>query len=328
MKKFALIAAAAASLLTVSALPANAYSMGDVVWDISSSSSWGPNQIGSFAGDNSADLPPDAPYALDDFYLDVEDPLDAGQYMPIECPANPSSITVDGDDSVLTCDEFDTKITGLDGAGEIRVFGGDYRNLIGRVTYELTNTTGTDITNGFDFFFDSEECDSGAGNIATSSGDLEFTDADTWVLCNNDNRALEGAVFGGSWITSIEYEGDNLGADEHDVYNDSLTIPAGETVTLAFFIYSTGALDHGQTHGLTDAAATSFMQNTFDPETIKSSHLWVGLDTAANWDGVDSAGGGNDLADTGTEPIGVLALGAVFLAAGVGIVARRRLTRR
>jgi len=327
MKKFAMIAAATASLLAVSALPANASfdgNIGDVNWSVNTSSSWGINQIGESNVNNA----PDGPYALDGFWLEIEDPTSADDYLSLGCPANPSSFTVDGNDSLISCADMDTHVTGLDGTGEIRVFGGDYRNLVARVSYTLTNTTGTDMNRKFDFYFNTEECNNGVGNIATSSGDLPFTAEDTWMLCNNDNQAVEGAAFGPSWTTSIDYSGTNVSSDQFNVYNSSVLIPAGGSVTLVYYVYSIGALDHDQTFGVTDAAATTFMQNTFDPATIGSSHLWVGLDNAANWNGVGTAGGGNDLAETGTEPIGVLALGALFLATGVGIVARRRLTRR
>lgn len=273
------------------------------------------------------------PYGLDSTSFRVSEHA-AQNYNNLNCDVE-SSITTDSDGSMTVgCDTPASPINGITWTGNIKVFSGVYQGLVGRSTYTVTNIDEVERNLDFNYYVDTEECNGNsgsAGNVATSSGDLDATNADHWLLCNNDNQALEGIIWGDHFATAVDGNDGPTASDEWGFTNDDGTIlQPGESKTFVFFYYSVGALDHGNDAGLTDAAAGTYMVDNFTPAALKASALWDGVTEAYNWEApaASTPKAKKKLANTGSTTNDALAtLGLAVLGAGVAAIRRARSAR-
>lgn len=287
MKKVVVASFALATAMSVglaSPALATAYVVDGTTWLVRLTDNHALYQIGT-GGDG--DTPPHAAYAGDRLTLEFEDPVNPGSYLRFEC-ASPDTATLEDDgDQLVDCNDPTPLLDGnLTWDGDIKIFSGDYRGLVGRLTYVTTNTGDSPLTLNLRYYVNTEECNGGVGNVATSSGDLVASEADSWLLCNNLNEALEGIVWGNNFASSVTDDAltpNPTGSDLYYIFNDGFVLDPGQTATFVFFLHSEGALDHGATLGDTDQAITSNMTAYFDVSTLASSRLWEGLTTADNW---------------------------------------------
>jgi LPXTG-motif cell wall-anchored protein len=327
MNKKVLASFAVTAILTVGvATPAFAsdYVVDGTPWDVNSEGNFGVDQAGS--NQNTA---PYAAYSGDEFALKVEVPTTPGSYFTLDCASAPTATVEDDNDQLVECNDPTDLLGGdLTWDADLKIFSGDYRGLVARLTYVLTNASASPLNLNLRFHADTEECDLGAGNIATSSGDLIASDADSWLLCNNDNRAVEGIVWGNQWATDVSNSASATNPTTCDacyIDNDGFTLGAGQTATLVFFLYSEGSTSHGASFGADDDTLISNITSYFDLDTLGSSRLWEGLTSADNWS-VTAASSAEEptLANTGLD-VNALVL-AAFALAGLGavMIVRRR----
>ena len=326
MKRKIMTGVAVAAILTAGlATPAfaDSYVVDGTSWNLQTTSAFGIDQAGD--GENAA---PYAAYAGDEYSLKVEDPSSPGNYLDLDC-ASPATATVETDgDQLVDCNDPTSVLGGdLTWDADVKIFSGDYAGLVGRVTYVLTNASGSPLTLNLRYLVDTEECNQGVGNISTSTGDLVTDNTDSWLLCNNNNKSLEGIAWGDNWATDVSNESLQLNpttCDECYIDSNGFALGAGQTVTLVFFLYAEGATDHGASYGTTDVAQTANMTSYFDVTTLGSTRLWEGLTTADNWTLTSSSTDAPALANTGLD-VSALVL-AAFALAGLGavLIVRRR----
>ncbi len=328
-KKKLLIAGAVAVAISVAgATPALALDVEGTPWNYHGAQEFGFEQVGAVQG-----ALPYAAFSGDGMGLKIEDPQTPGSYLWFNC-GSPSDETVEDDlDVRIDCNNPDSYYGGdLTWDGTMTVFAGDLRGIVGRQVYTLTNASSSPLTLNLRYEFDTEECNSGVGNVGTSSGDTAMDDADAWLLCNNNDRALENHVWGDQFLTSWENNNslNTIQADVWKIDSDGFALAAGESATLVFFLYSEGALDHTSTVGDTDANILANATSYFDVTTMYGSHLWEDLTVAANWSVSPPAPEVAEvptLANTGTDTFGMLFAAIALAGVGVLIVARRRSAR-
>lgn len=331
MKKLVLAAAALATTMTVGlASPASAtdYVVDGTTWSVRLAPNHALYQIGT--GGN-GDTPPYAAYAADRMTLEFEDPLNPGNYIRFECASPDTSTLEDDGDRLVDCNDPTPLLGGdLTWDGDIKIFSGEYRGLVGRLTYVMTNSGDSPLTLNMRYYANTEECDGGVGNVATSSGDLLASEADSWLLCSNLNEALEGIVWGNNFaelVTDNALTPNPTAADLYFIFNNGVVLDPGQTAEFVFFLHSEGAKDHGATLGDTDVAITSNMNKYFDLSTLGSSRLWEGLATPDNWS-LTASSAEESLADTGRGSSGVSGILVAGLGlAGLGAVILRRRAR-
>lgn len=341
MKKIVAILAGAA-IAGFAALPASAATVNGVGW------SAGADYI-----DEVEDTYYDS-YGLDGTYFNIS-LAGESSWSSWTCGTETETTEID-DDVRISCDEPQVDlIPGIDADGEVKIFAGDYAGLVARQVISLTNTTGTDIVIDYEYSIDLEECyymASDAGTIGTPDGDLILEDGEIWYSCANDNDATESVAFGvngfargdmtadggditvegtstvdeGFGVTADENIISEVGPDEFYVWNQNVTVPAGETITFVYFYRSIGATDHGaiEPGAESDASILAFMDDTFGTidGVTGNTRLWEDLDSAYNWE--DNSASQNNLADTGADASGIALGGALALAAGVAVAIRRR----
>ena len=329
MNKKLLAVSAGVALSTLTVAPALAYDIDSVYWDMSS---YSLDEV----EDNSSNL--NDAYGLDDtsFTMSLHGDTTTDTF---GCdPGDTDTTELDGD-VLVACDEtYDSAITGLQWTGSNKVFSGDFDGLLARQVVTVTNTSNAAIVIDYEYHVDSEECDSGDGNIGTQSGDLTTETSDQWLACNNDNDALEGVAYGvNQSVTGNQsfYDGATVlddaigesGADDIYMWNaDGLSIAAGQTVNFVYFYRSTGAAEHGSsaTGAETDAVFNAFMSDNFDDVTALLADTRLFEDVTgpvANWEEVDAP---QALAETGVDASGIALGGALALAAGTAVAIRRR----
>lgn len=329
MKRILVGAVAAGVASGLAAAPAFATSnvtVDSVAWTYynDTSNSFGFSQIG-----DAEDLAPYGPYAGDGMWLRVEDPNVPGSYLELLCTSTTETTQADGDLGI-SCNSPIAPFAGLDFTATATIFSGDYHGLIGRLVYNLTNSSGTDLALNLETYYNTEECDAGAGVIGTSSADASVDNADSWMICNNDNKADEAMAWGDNWLTSWSNGNSNspTSADTWKFDNNGLTLPTGATKTFVFFFYSEGTTDHGATYGDTDANLVANMSRMFDDKTsLYSSRLWEDLGAAENWAGSTDPATPSEsaLPNTGVDFMSLLAGGlALVLAGGIVVVTRHR----
>ena len=299
--------------------PAFAVTVDGTDWSLSMGD-FGVNQF-----DNVQDTAPYGAYSGDGISLFLEDPSNAGSYLSFNCN-NDTETTQDDGDVIVTCDDPTDLLSGdLVWDGDVTIFSGDYRGLVGRIVYTLSNTTSSPLTLDLRFEADTEECDGGSGNIATSSGDLDTDTGDSWLLCNNDNKAIEGFAWGNNWMNSFVTDDALNSCDVCDFDNDGYVLAANSTVTLVFFLYSEGSLDDSASYGDTNANIIANATSYFDVTTLGASRLWENLTTADNWNNVSSSAAETpSLPNTGVDVSGLLIAGLAIVGLGAVIVMRRR----
>jgi len=327
MKKKILAGVAVAAILSAgAATPAFAvdYFVDGTKWSINDFADFGISQVGY-----PEDTAPYGAYSGDKFALRVEDPNSAGSYLQLDC-ATAATATVDSDgDQFVECnDPVDLFNGDLTWDADLTIFSGDYRGLVGRLTYVLTNASASPLTLDLRYYADTEECSSGAGNIATSSGDLIADTSDSWLLCNNDNDAVEGLVWGNQWATDVSNDSSQVNPTTCDlcyIDNNGYALAAGQSVTLVFFVYTEGSTAAGATFGASDETLISNITSYFDLNTLGSSRLWEGLTSADNWTVTASSSAEEPaLANTGLD-VSALVLAALALAGlGAVMIVRRR----
>ena len=312
--------AAAAAIVAVTATPAFAnVTVDGTEWSFYGSFDFGVDQFGQ--EENGV---PHGAYSGDGFKLVLDDPDFPGNDLNFDCAGSTQTTQADGD-AILDCDNPSALLGGdLSWDADITVFSGDYRGIVGRMVYTLTNTTNADLTLDLRFDADTEECDSGSGNIATSSGDLTTAVGDAWLSCNNNNRAIETMAWGNNWMTS--FAGGDSGCDVCEFKNDNFVLAANSSVNLVFFLYSEGSTNNGATNGDTDANIIANATSYFDVTTLGTSRLWEDLTTAENWDLSSGAPSSEDptLPNTGVDASGLLLAAAALIGLGAVIVIRRR----
>lgn len=327
MKKNILAGATLATTMAIGlASPASAtnYVVDGTLWSVMLGANHAFYQIGA-GGDG--DTPPFAAYAGDRMTLEFEDPANPGVYLRPEC-ASPETATLEDDgDQLIDCNDPTPLLDGnLTWDGDIKIFSGDYQGLVGRLTYVMTNSGNSPLTLNMRYFVNTEECNTVVGNVATSSGDLVASEADSWLLCNNLNEALEGIVWGNNFaelVTDNALTPDPTGTDIYYIFNDGFVLDPAQTATFVFYLHSEGATDHGATLGDTDEAITSNMNTYFDLSTLGSSRLWEGLTSADNWS-LTAPSAEEPLADTGFDSSGLAVAGFALAGLGVAMFARRR----
>lgn len=310
----------------LAASPAVAADIDGTTWSLNLGSNFGISQAGS-----EVDGGAHGAYAGDGYYMLFDAALADPNLTSFVCGSDASQTTEADGDILVECNDPVPMLEGdLEWDATIKLFSGEYQGLVGRTAYELTNVTDGDLTFNLQYHVNTEECQSGVGNVSTSSGDINVDTTDSWLLCNNDNKALEGIVWGNQWLTSWSNSNsdDPIKADLWRLNNSDVTLAAGETVTLVFFLHSIGANDHGGTIGDTDANVIANMVRWFDADDLPSSRLWEGLGEARNWSGAEVTDEPERLADTGgqVDTLVILALGLV--AAGLVVAQRRRATRQ
>lgn len=332
MKKLTLavsgLAAAIAAGVASPAFATSNYIVDGTTWTLRVDNGFGFEQLGS---GGSGDTPPYAAYAGDGMYPQLEDPAITGNYLSFDC-ASPETATIEDDgDQLVECNDPTPLLGGdLTWDADLKIFSADYRGLVGRLTYVVTNEGDSPLTLNLRYFVNTEECNSGSsgeGNVATSSGDLVASEEDSWLLCLNNNEALEGIVWGDRWATSVTDTGEipnPTESDRYHVYNDGFVLDPGQTSTSVFFLYSEGATDHGATFGSTDAAAISNMTTYFDVDAIRSSRLWEGLTTVDNWSVPEASAEVPTLPDTGVDATALVLASVALAGLGTVLIVRRR----
>lgn len=256
----------------------------------------------------------------------------------------------DGDWNLACAQSENSNLVGIDWDGSVKVFSGEFGGLVARQVVTLENITENDIIIDYEYYLDTEETqidfEDANGTVGTPDGDFIVDDGETWWVGANDNAALKAVAFDndgfargdgnafavdeGFGILAADTIIDEEGFDEFYVWNDAgVTIPAGESLSFAYFYFSIGALDSGSTSAvsMTDVAFNAQMNSLFGDsnDRLTNPRLTEGLSGAPyNWgtsDGNDDEG----LADTGGLDANFIAIGgAVILAAGVGLFASRR----
>ncbi len=318
---------AVTALIAMPATPAFAdetFTVDGTQWLINDTEDFGIDQ---FSADEKT--APYGAYSGDGFSLILDDPANPGSDLGFDCSGVTETAQTRGDVRI-DCDSPSDLLGGdLTWDANITIFSGDYRGIVARVVYTLTNNTGTDMELDLRFVADTEECDAG-GNIATSSGDLDTAPGDVWLSCSNDNDAVETFAWGNNWLTSFETD-DAINACDVCVFkNDNLDITAGDTLTFAFFVYSEGSTDEGNAFGDTEDNIIANTTGYFDPETIGASRLWKDLTTTMNWAmvfGSYEEPQEPTLPNTGVDASGLLLAAAALLGLGAVIVVRRRSAR-
>jgi LPXTG-motif cell wall-anchored protein len=326
MKKSMTGVALATLMAFGAAMPAQAITQNveSTPWDLRDSTWFGIEQVG-IGGISQA---PYGAYAGDGFVLKLENPTAPDQYLGLMCGSGGTSTSEDDGDFVLECDNpnIGQGVTNITWDGTIKIFAGEYRGLVGRITYDVTNVSDAAAVMNWRFYGSTEECNSGVGNVATSSGDLAADTSDYWLLCNNNNNALEGIVWGTPWSSSVTNNNSNdpVLADNWFFDNDGVVLAPGDSLRYVFFIYSEGASDHGSNFGVTDAQGATNMATYFDTNTLYSSRLWEDLSVVDNWVGSGVAPEVPTLPDTGVNASGLLFAAFALLGLGAVIVVRRR----
>jgi LPXTG-motif cell wall-anchored protein len=321
---------AASALIAAPVTPAFAdatYVVDGTNWQINDTDDFGIEQFSEF--ENTA---PHGAYSGDSFKLILDNPSNPGSDLSFNCAGVTPTVQSLGD-LLVDCDSPSELLGGdLTWDANITIFSGDYRGLVARTVYTLTNTTGTDLNLDLRFVMDTEECQSG-GNIATSSGNFDTDTGDVWLSCRNDNDAVETLAWGNNWLDSFETD-DSLNACDVCIFkNDDLAISAGDTLTFAFFVYSEGSTNAGNPFGDTNDNIIANATGYFDLDTIGSSRLWKGLTTTMNWAMVfgtyqePAEASGPSLPDTGVNAAGLLFAAFALLGLGAVIVVRRRSAR-
>lgn len=325
MKKQLVVAGAVAlAFAMASASPAFALptTVDGTAWLLNSSDHFGVAQIGDV--DNA---PPFGALGGDGFDLKLRDPaFPDNNPTDFDCGSSTETIHADGD-VVVDCVAPAALLEGdLTWDANLTIFSGDYNGLVGRLVYTLNNVTGTDMTLYLRLLVQTEECNQGVGNVATSSGDLNADATDSWLLCNNNNFALESAVWGTDWATSVSNDNSNnpVLADTWRLDNDAFILPAGESATFVFFVFSEGATSHGANYGDTDANLIAYMESLFDTTTLSTSRLWEDVDTADNWTFTSASSDAPALPSTGVDVSGLVLAAVALLGMGAVIVVRRR----
>ena len=320
------VAASAIVGLTASPAFAEQFDVAGTQWDINSGSKFGVDQYSQ-----TEKTAPYGAYSGDDIYLILDDPSSPGNDLTFDCSGVSDTLQADGD-FFVECDNPANLLGGnLTWDGDITIFTGEYRGIVGRVVYTLTNTTSSNLTLDLRYKADTEECNVG-DNVATSSGNIDTEPADSWLVCENDNDALESFAWGNNWMTSFVTD---YGIDSCDVCvfkNDDFVLAANSSATFVFFLYSEGSTNAGNAFGDTEANIIAKATSYFDVTTLGASRLWEGLTTADNWNNVVGSGSGENsdtpsLPDTGVDAGGLLLAAAALLGLGAVIVVRRRSAR-
>ena len=168
----------------------------------------------------------------------VEPAVPAG-YFPFECVS--STLTVSGDDRVVSCDQTLTTPWGLSITSDVRVLApGD----LARMTFYITNTTSAPILLSYEYFWNYGES---TGHVRSSEpAVVQDTGADEGLLGPDDvwsynigARTLNAGVAWG--IDGQPLFGSRVGHSGYDQAGVLLepsaesSIAAGETVAIAFF---------------------------------------------------------------------------------------------
>ena len=198
---------------------------GGDAWDFSGAAFYDPDEFAVTSA--SASLEPTAP---------------AG-YFPFECVS--STLTVSGDDQVVTCDQTLTTPWGLSITSDVRVLApGD----LARMTFYITNTTAAPVVLSYEYFWNYGES---SGHVRSSEPTIvQDTSVDEGFLGGSDvwsyniggvgeDSTLSAGVAWG--IGGQPFLGTRSGHDGYDSAGVLLdptigaTIAAGETVAIAFF---------------------------------------------------------------------------------------------
>lgn len=168
----------------------------------------------------------------------IEPAIPAG-YFPFECVS--STLTVSGDDEVVSCDQTLTTPWGLSITSDVRVLApGD----LARMTFFITNTTAAPIVLSYEYYWNYGES---TGHVRSSEPTIvQDTAADEGLLGASDvwsyNIGDETLNAGVAWgIDGLPLFGTRVGHSGYDQAGVLLdpaagaTIAAGETVAIAFF---------------------------------------------------------------------------------------------
>lgn len=189
-------------------------------WDGSLLTLFGPTYLGVTSA--SAALDPAVP---------------ASDIVPVDCIS--STLTTSGDDQVVSCNETVTAPWGLSVTSSVRVLApGD----LARVTYLITNTTGSPVVLGYEYYWNYGQSD---GHVRSSEPDaVQDTDGDEGYLANPDvwsfnlssiNAGVAWGIAGQPYLGTDSYHGGYTDAWVQLLPSAGRTIAAGDTIALAFF---------------------------------------------------------------------------------------------
>lgn len=267
-------------------------------------------------------------------------------YWPFECAT--STLTVAGDDKVVTCDQTVQTPWGLSITSDVRVLApGD----LARMTFFVTNTTDAPVALGYQYTWNYGE--SVAHYRSSEPDTAQATDENAGFLANPDvwsfNRSelSAGVAWGILGQPLLGTSSSHSGYDEASVQllpSAGRTIAPGDTVAIAFFhkMRQPLALDFGSEQvdpTATEPTATPVPQPVSShvadtPASIMaefasfSGRLTRGLPadvTVGNW----QTAADPELAETGAVRDGALLVGglaAALLAAGIALFIGRRVT--
>lgn len=348
MSKKLIALLAGGALTAFAALPANAEYINDIYWNIEE------GNLDSVDDDLYFDS-----YGLDESSFDVS-LAGVDDFYTFDCSDAGSTTELD-DDVIYACEGFeDSGIEGIQWDGHVKVFAGAFNGLVARQVVSLKNVSAEDISVDYEYKLDTEECYytsyQNAGTIGTPDGDTTLEDGEIWYVCGNENYASEAIAFGtdgfargdyrpadgdldngmieedgestddeGFGVTADENIIDVVGPDEFYVWNEDVTISAGETITFVYFYRSVGSVESGSpAEGAeTNDETLSYMDEVFGSvdAVTGNERLFEDIDSAYNWGAVAEE---ESLADTGVDASGIALGGLAVLAAGVAVVARRR----
>jgi hypothetical protein len=166
----------------------------------------------------------------------LEPAVPAG-YVPFACGT--STLSVSGDDRIVTCNETVTTPWGLSVTSDVRVLApGD----LARITFFVTNTTASPVALGYEYSWDYGES---TGHVRSSVPDVEqdtndndgfLANPDVWSYnFSNINAGVAWGILGQPLLgTSSNHSGYDVGSVQL-LPSAGRTIAAGDTIALAFF---------------------------------------------------------------------------------------------
>ncbi|MBA4248463.1 MAG: hypothetical protein C0444_09250 [Microbacterium sp.] len=180
-----------------------------------------------------------APTFVEDASVELE-PATAATFAIVDCVS--TTLTVDGSDSVVSCDNSFTTSWGLEITSDVRVLApGD----LARATYFVTNTTSEPLVFGYKYRWEYGDTNghvrSSQPTIVQDSGgaNLGFLDSpDVWSYNIGDGTVTAGVAWGIEGQPFAAADSSHNGFTEAQAEllpSASSTIAAGETIAIAFF---------------------------------------------------------------------------------------------